>query len=149
MIGQNTHLSDEDCKTCGGTGADPKKRKRKCLDCNGSGKVMVCSNCLEPFPCSGMAPNVFDGQCNNAKVNPVRVQLKESIRETVIFNLQGLVIDDVVYKFLEPRKLSEGDRVTVVILDGKPSLEIASAFVGDCTVSLGVVGDEDLVKENS
>jgi len=48
------------CKLCGGTGRDPKKRKRTCPKCFGSKMTLVCESCGEDMPCSGTRDDIFD-----------------------------------------------------------------------------------------
>ncbi len=48
------------CGTCWGNKTDPRKRKRPCGDCDGTGKRWVCSTCKEAMPCSGTDPDIFD-----------------------------------------------------------------------------------------
>ena len=67
MIGQLTKYTDYACTECGGTGKNPKKRTRTCASCNGIGKELVCSNCLNKMPCGGVPENVIDGGCERRK----------------------------------------------------------------------------------
>ncbi len=66
MIGRMDISRSGICETCCGKGKDPKKRKRPCPDCEGTGKRWVCDTCLEPMPCSGTISHVFDqSYCKN------------------------------------------------------------------------------------
>ena len=65
MIAPPTTLGGP-CPTCKGTGKDPRKRKRKCPEIDQGrcvhGRQVVCDNCLHPFPCHGMGPDLLCGQ---------------------------------------------------------------------------------------
>lgn len=52
------------CYYCLGKKVDPKKRKRKCPECNGSGKRATCATCGHDIPCPGTDDDMFDqGYC--------------------------------------------------------------------------------------
>ncbi len=63
MMGQTTRYSDTPCPVCTGTGKNPRNRKKKCEPCHGTGKQIICDNCLQPWPCAGIRPHVIDGCC--------------------------------------------------------------------------------------
>jgi len=53
------------CPDCTGSGKDPRKRKRQCLRCGGTGRVECCSSCGHLMPCPGTNDKVFDqSYCN-------------------------------------------------------------------------------------
>ena len=64
MIGRTDVFNDATCLACNGTGRDRKKRSRKCPDCFGDGKALVCRTCGERMPCSGTRSDIMDqGVC--------------------------------------------------------------------------------------
>jgi len=58
-------LESTTCLDCHGSGKDPRKRKRKCPRCDGSGSIARCRTCGHLMPCPGTLENVLDqGYCH-------------------------------------------------------------------------------------
>lgn len=67
MEGNCYIYSNIPCPVCEGRGY--RKMRKKCERCDGTGKAIVCENCLEEKPCSGMSHLAMDDQCSNPRRN--------------------------------------------------------------------------------
>ena len=69
MLGRVDLVSAE-CPDCDGSGKNPRKRKRPCPRCGGTGLVSCCSSCGHLMPCPGTDIDIFDQTyCSKSAIN--------------------------------------------------------------------------------
>lgn len=60
MMEERIDVRTRTCVNCSGSGKDPRKRKRPCPTCMGTGIRLYCTSCGEDMPCSGTLDNIMD-----------------------------------------------------------------------------------------
>ena len=95
------------CPVCYGTGKDPKKRTRKCPQCDGRGRAAFCTRCGQLDPCPGIPTNVIDGTC--LRVGRSDPRTGDEIRSGVAILTTKQVYDAIVSSIVEEFTESENE----------------------------------------